>query len=121
MLKLTYKLKCGFKEVYIVLKNQEYDISDIIDLLNHVPEELAEEYQEDSREVITEEAFYKEYKHNTEALLDLMENTGYLGIWHEHTVLEVAHKYFDDIRKEQKIVPGIWEPTNIKLRYCPDK
>lgn len=117
MLKLTYNLKCGFKEAYVVLKNQEYDISDIVDLLNHVPEELAEEYPEDSHEIITEEAFYAEYKDNIKALLKLLENTGYYDIWWESSVVEVAHKYFDDIRREQKLVPGIWEPSKIKLVY----
>ena len=120
MLKLTYNLKCGFKEAYVVLKNQEYDISDIIDFLNHVPEELAEEYPEDSREIITEEAFYTEYKDNIDALLELLENTGYYDLWWESTLLEVAHKYFDDIRRELEIVPGIWKPTRVKLIYKPD-
>ena len=119
MLKLTYKLKCGFKEAYVVLKNQEYDISDIIDFLNHVPEELAEEYPEDSREIITEEAFYAEYKGNIEALLDLLENTGYYDLWLESTVLDVAHKYFDDIRRERKLAPGIWKPSHLRLVYEP--
>lgn len=117
MLKLTYNLKCGFKEAYVVLKNQEFDLSDLIDLLNHVPEELADEYPEDSREVITEESFYYEYRDNIDALLDLMESTGFYDIWYEGTVLGVSHKYFDDIRRERKLAPGIWVPSKLKLVY----
>ena len=117
MLKLTYNLKCGFKEAYVVLKNQEFDLSDMIDLLNHVPEELADEYPEDSREVITEESFYNEYRDNIDALLDLMESTGYYTIWWESTTVEVAHKYFDDVRRERNMVPGIWKPSKIRLVY----
>ena len=117
MLTLTYNLKCGFKEAYVVLKNQEYEISHVIDVINYMPEELAEEV---IHEPMTEEAFYEEYHNDIDALLDLLESTGLAAMWYECTILDVAHTYFENILKEEKVAPGIWEPSRIKLKYTKE-
>ena len=64
MLKLVYDLKAGFDDEYIVIKNQEFDLTQVLDTNNKLAvEELSDDELnlEDVRNV-DEESFYKQYK-----------------------------------------------------------
>ena len=70
MLKLVYDLKAGFEDEYIVLKNREFDLTQVLDINNEAAvDDLPDDELnlEDVRNV-DEESFYEQYKDNIDDL-----------------------------------------------------
>ena len=98
MLKFIYDLNCGFEDCCIKFENQEFDITHAVELLG-----------------CSEEGFYSEFKDTPEALVKFLENCGYMEIIYESSVLELAHSVFKEYLEDEKVIPNIWEPHNIRL------
>ncbi len=118
MLKLVYDLKCGFENKYLILKDEEYDLSW---LLEHAVEDT--DTEETVLETEDEAAFYEEYKNNMEVLLEVLEESYELSNLYEASVLEVSKLYFSHLLGglPLKHVVPIWEPSNWRLVYEPEK
>ena len=118
MLKLVYDLKCGFENKYLIIKDEEYDISW---LLEHSSESTDSE--DTALEVEDEAAFYEQYKDDIESLLEVLEESYELSNLYEASVLEVSKLYFSHLLGglPLKHVAPIWEPSNWRLIYEPEK
>ena len=122
MLKLVYDLKAGFDDEYIVIKNQEFDLTQVLDTNNKLAvEELSDDELnlEDVRNV-DEESFYEQYKDNIDALLDFLDDTGWADLEYESSVLDITKTYFLH-RCEHKYIVPIWEPSNYRIVYNKDE
>ena len=75
MLKLIYDLKAGFEDEYIVLKNREFDLTQVLDSTNEaVVDDLSDdELNLEKVRDVDEESFYEQYKDNIDALLDFLD------------------------------------------------
>ena len=75
MLKLVYDLKAGFEDEYIVLKNREFDLTQVLDSTNEaVVDDLSDdELNLEKVRDVDEESFYEQYKDNIDALLDFLD------------------------------------------------
>ena len=64
MLKLVYDLKAGFEDEYIVLKNREFDLTQVLDSTNEaVVDDLSDdELNLEKVRDVDEESFYEQYK-----------------------------------------------------------
>lgn len=118
MLKLVYDLKAGFENKHIILKDEEYDLSW---LLEHAVEDT--DVEETVLETEDEAAIYEQYKNNIEALLEVLEESYELSNLYEASVLEVSKLYFSHLLGglPLKHVVPIWEPSNWRLVYEPEK
>ena len=118
MIKLVYDLKCGFANKYMVLKDEEYDLSWLLE--NTVE---SSEDAEPILEVEDEAAFYKLYKDNVEAILKILEESYELSNLYEASVLEISKLYFSHLLGglPLKHVAPLWEPSNWRLVYEPNK
>ena len=63
MLKLVYDLKAGFDDEYIVIKNQEFDLTQVLDTNNELAVEELPDDELNLEEVrnVDEESFYEQY------------------------------------------------------------
>lgn len=129
MLKLIYDLKAGFEDKYLTLKNEEWELSDDLILMDLGTLDNLEEIEADTGKVIDvdtlrepdEEAFYNDYKDDIEGLLDYLESIGSLESLYESSVLEISKLYFSHLlggSPLKHIVP-VWEPSNWRLVYDP--
>lgn len=130
MLKLIYDLKAGFDDCYLTIKNEEYELSDelvmdnlgVLDNLEEIETNIDEAINLDSLKEPDEAAFYKQYKDDTEALLDQLESCGRLDALYEESVLRISKLYFSHMLGGTPIkyfIP-VWEPSNWRLEYDPD-
>ncbi len=128
MLKLVYDLKAGFEDKYLTLKNEEWELSDDLVIVNFGVLDNLEEIEADTGEAIDvdtlrepdEKAFYNEYKDDVEGLLDYLESIGTLESMYECSVLEISKLYFSHLLGGKYIIP-VWEPSNWRLIYDPEK
>ncbi len=119
MLKLVYDLKAGFEDCYLTLKNEEWDLEDVLEVFVE-----SEEYEGIPEIVyIPEDEFYKEYCNNIEGLIEYLKNTGHLEAQYEDSVLSISKLYFSHMLGGLPIkhfVP-VWEPSNWRLVFNPEE
>lgn len=122
MLKLVYDLKAGFDDEYIVLKNREFDLTQVLDFNNEaaVDDLSDDELNLEKVRDIDEESFYEQYKDNIDALLAFLDDTGWADLEYESSVLDITKTYFLH-RCEHKYIVPIWEPSNYRIVYNKDE
>jgi hypothetical protein len=127
MLKLVYDLKAGFEDCYLTIKDEEYDLSSMLEIQKISILEFSDELEDDGVLVEldklgpSEEEFYKEYCNNVEGLLAELEERGELDMLHEDSVLNVSKVFFSHLLGGTPIkntVP-VWEPSNFRLVWEP--
>lgn len=118
MLKLVYDLKAGFEDKYLILKNQEYDLTWLL-------ESVEESVQDPEPKLIIEDeaSVYAQYKDNVNAILAVLEDCYELAQLYEASVTEISKLYFSHMLGgiPLKYVVPIWEPSNWRLVYEPGK
>jgi hypothetical protein len=120
MLKLVYDLKAGFDDEYIVLKNREFDLTQVLDTMNELAAEALtdKELESDADELrnVDEESFYNDFKEDVDALLNFLDSSGWADLEYESSVLDITKTYFLHRCDREYIVP-IFEPSNYRLVY----
>lgn len=120
MLKLVYDLKAGFEDEYVVLKNREFDLTQVLDTMNELATEALtdKELESDADELrnVDEESFYEQYKDNIDDLLEYLEDSGWMDMEYESSVLDITKTYFLHRCGREYIVP-IFEPSNYRIVY----
>lgn len=127
MIKLVYDLKAGFEDCYLTIKNEEYDLSDMLETQKSATLECADELEADGCPVDldnlgpSEEEFYEEYCNNVEGLVEELEEAGYMGMLYEESVLDISKVFFSHMlggTPIKNIIP-VWEPSNFRLVFEP--
>lgn len=120
MLKLVYDLKAGFEDEYIVLKNREFDLTQVLDTMNELAAEALtyKELESDADELrnVDEESFYNDFKEDVDALLNFLDSSGCADLEYESSVLDITKTYFLHRCGREYIVP-IFEPSNYRIVY----
>jgi hypothetical protein len=120
MLKLVYDLKAGFDDEYIVLKNREFDLTQVLDTMNELAAEALTDKELDSDaddlRNVDEESFYNDFKEDVDALLNFLDSSGWADLEYESSVLDITKTYFLHRCGREYIVP-IFEPSNYRLVY----
>ena len=120
MLKLVYDLKAGFDDEYVVLKNREFDLTQVLDTMNELAAEALtdKELESDADELrnVDEESFYNDFKEDVDALLNFLDSSGWADLEYESSVLDITKTYFLHRCGREYIVP-IFEPSNYRLVY----
>ena len=119
MLKLVYDLKAGFDDCYLTIKNEEWDLSGMLEIQNMANTVNAD----DDTDIIkcSDEDFYNVYCNNVEGLLDELKENGELDMLYEDSVLNVSKVFFSHLLGGTPIkntVP-VWEPSNWRLVWEP--
>jgi len=114
MLKLIYDLKVGYRECYLTVLNEEFDVSAVF---------------QQERDSLVEEGFlvdepdevelYTQYKDSIPELLEFLEDSGDLDGEREASILHYTKTFFSSVA-EPGTCCGIWEPSNWRLVYDPD-
>ena len=96
MLKLVYDLKAGFDDEYIVIKNQEFDLTQVLDFTNEAAVDNLPDNELNLEEVrdVDEESFYEQYKDNIDDLLKYLEDSGWMDMEYESSVVDITKTYF---------------------------
>lgn len=114
MLQLKYGVKCGWNQLYIVEKDLEFDISDLVIPSQDTLRQILD--WEPDYVPLTEEQFYSKYKDlkNKELIDFLIDECGidYYLLYDRETYV---HTYFAEIFKQEGIYPGIFEINNAEL------
>lgn len=127
MIKLVYDLKAGFEDCYLTIKNEEYDLSDMLEAQKSATLECADELEADGCPVDldnlgpSEEEFYEEYCNNVEGLVEELEESGYMSMLYEASVLDISKVFFSHMlggTPIKNIIP-VWEPSNFRLVFEP--
>lgn len=125
MLKLIYDLRAGFEDCYLTIKDEEYDISDVLEIeklcLLDSPAEVEPETLEELR-TEREEEIYNNFHNNIVDLLKYLEDNGIMDLLYEDSVLTISKLYFSHMLGGTPIkhtIP-IWKPSNWRLVYDPD-
>lgn len=120
MLKLVYDLKAGFDDEYVVLKNREFDLTQVLDTMNELAAEALtdKELDSDADELrnVDEESFYNDFKEDVDALLNFLDSSGWADLEYESSVLDITKTYFLHRCGREYIVP-IFEPSNYRIVY----
>lgn len=120
MLKLVYDLKAGFEDEYVVLKNREFDLTQVLDTMNELAAEALtdKELDSDADELrnVDEESFYNDFKEDVDALLNFLDSSGWADLEYESSVLDITKTYFLHRCGREYIVP-IFEPSNYRIVY----
>ncbi|MCI6704019.1 MAG: helix-turn-helix domain-containing protein [Erysipelotrichaceae bacterium] len=118
MLKLVYDLKAGFEDEYIVLKNKEFDLTQVLDFTNEAAVDSLPDDELNLEEVrnVDEESFYEQYKDNIDDLLEYLEGSGWMDMEYESSVLDITKTYFLHRCGRECIVP-MFEPSNFRIVY----
>jgi hypothetical protein len=120
MLKLVYDLKAGFDDEYIVLKNREFDLTQVLDTMNELAAEALtdKELESDADELrnADEESFYNDFKEDVDALLNFLDSSGWADLEYESSVLDITKTYFLHRCGREYIIP-IFEPSNYRIIY----
>jgi hypothetical protein len=120
MLKLVYDLKAGFDDEYVVLKNREFDLTQVLDTMNELAAEALtdKELESDVDELrnVDEESFYNDFKEDIDALLNFLDSSGWADLEYESSVLDITKTYFLHRCGREYIVP-IFEPSNYRIVY----
>lgn len=124
MLKLVYDLKAGFDDEYIILKNREFDLTQVLDTMNELAAEALtdKELESDADELrnVDEESFYNDFKEDVNALLNFLDSSGWADLEYESSVLDITKTYFLHRCGREYIVP-IFEPSNFRIVYNKDE
>jgi hypothetical protein len=120
MLKLVYDLKAGFDDEYIVLKNREFDLTQVLDTMNELAAEALTDKELDSDaddlRNVDEESFYNDFKEDVDALLNFLDSSGWADLEYESSILDITKTYFLHRCGREHIVP-IFEPSNYRIVY----
>lgn len=129
MLKLIYDLKVGFEDCYLTVKNEEYDVSQVLEMNKLGTVEYLEEIEATDGEPLDldelleedEESFYQEYHNDIEGLLDFLA-AGILEMLESDSRLYFSKLYFSHLLGGTpiKYVVPVWEPSNWRLEYDPN-
>ena len=114
MLKLIYDLKVGYKECYLTVLNEEFDVSA---KLQQQHDFLVEEGL--PAEEVDEEAFFYQYCDRVPELLDIIVDKDWLEEEYESSILHYTKTFFSSVT-EPGTCCGIWEPSNWRLEYDPN-
>ena len=114
MIKLKYDVKCGWNQLYIVEKDLEMDITNLV-----IPDDdIIAQIVSDDLEYVkpTEQEIYDSLKGlSDKQLLDTLIND--FGI--DYSIFSdreyYAHTYFKDYCKKENCLPGIFEMSNIDV------
>lgn len=114
MIKLKYDIKCGWNQLYIVEKDLEMDITNLV-----IPDDdIVEQIKVDNPEYVkpTEQEIYDDLKDlsDKQLLNILIEDFGIDSAIFEDREY-YAHNYFKDICKKEGSLPGIFEISNIDV------
>jgi len=114
MIKLKYDVKCGWNQLYIVEKDLEMDITNMV-----IPDDdIVKQILADDPEYVkpTEQEIYDGLKDlsDKELLNTLKEDFGIDSAIFEDREY-YAHNYFKDICKKEGGLPGIFEISNIDI------
>lgn len=128
MIKLVYDLKAGFDDCYLTIKDDEFDLSQMLELEKLGEVEYAEDIEElegrtvdfDKLRASIDEEFYNQYKDDMQGLLALLEDSGHFDFLLEDSVLYISKCFFSHLLETDELVP-IWEPSNWRLVYDPEK
>ena len=128
MLKLIYDLKAGFSNCYLTIKNEWYDLSQMLEAeklvtLDYLREVEVAEGPVDLDELRkdTESDFFYQYCDKIQELLDLLEENGEFTALYEDSVLHISKLYFSHMLGGlpiKNVIP-VWEPYNWRLEYDP--
>ncbi len=113
MLKLLYDLKVGYRECFLTVLNEEFDVSAVFQLQHdfYIEEGFPSEEPDEAE-------LYNQYKDNISELLEFLEDSGHLEGEYEASVLHYTKTFFSSVT-EPGTCCGIWEPSNWRLEYDP--
>lgn len=125
MLKLIYDLKAGFKDCYLTIKKEEWDLSSMFEMDKLGTLEYLDEIEKDHGPVDLDELrqnnefdFFMQYCDKIPELLQLLEDNGEMDMLREDSVLTISKLYFmhylGDGKRLEHVIP-VWEPSNWKL------
>jgi hypothetical protein len=123
MLKLVYDLKAGFDDCYLTMKNEEYDLSYLLDLENIGTLEYLDEIEADNEPIdldklreTNEFEFYTQYCDKIPELLEMLEENGTMEMLREDSVLTISKVFFSHLLGSplKNVIP-VWKPSNWKL------
>jgi hypothetical protein len=125
MLKLIYDLKAGFKDCYLTIKKEEWDLSSMLEMNKLGTLEYLDEIEKDCGPVDldglrqnNELDFFMQYCDKIPELLQLLEDNGEMDMLREDSVLSISKLYFlhllGDGKRLKHVIP-VWEPSNWKL------
>ena len=127
MLKLVYDLKAGFKDCYLTIKKEEYDLSQMLEMNKLGTLEYLDEIEEDSGLVdlnelnrcseVDEFEFCMQYGDRIPELLEMLEENGTMDMLREDSILTISKTFFSHMLGgiPLKHVIPVWEPSNWKL------
>ncbi len=114
MLQLKYDVKCGWNQLYIIEKDCEMDITDLV-----IPDDdIVEQIKADEPEYIkpTEQEIYDSLKGlSNKQLIDTLINAFGIDYYILYDRETYVHTYFAEIFKQEGIYPGIFEINNAEL------
>jgi hypothetical protein len=114
MLKLIYDLKVGYRECFLTVLNEEFDVSAVFQ------QEYDMLVEEGERVFEPDEAkLYEQYKDKVAELVNMLDVSGWLEGEYESSVLHYTKTFFSSVA-EPGTCCGIWEPSNWRLVYDPD-
>jgi len=114
MLKLIYDLKVGYKECYLTVLNEEFDVSAMFQQQYDFLVEEALPAEEPN-----EAELYAKYKDKIPELINMLDMSGWLDIEREDSILHYTKTFFSSVT-EPGTCCGIWEPSNWRLEYDPN-
>ena len=129
MLKLVYDLKAGFEDCYLTIKDEEYDLSQVLEMEKLGTLEYLEDIEEDEEvnlDELRDDAdadFYKRYVDDIPGLLKYLEGNGTMEFLEEDSVLTISKVFFSHMLGGTPIkntIP-VWEPSNFRLVLDTDE
>ena len=114
MLKLIYDLKVGYRECYLTVLNEEFDVSAVFQQEHDMLVEEGEAVFEPD-----EEKLFYEYCNKIPELINMLDMSGWLDIEREDSILHYTKTFFSSVT-EPGTCCGIWEPSNFRLEYDPN-
>ena len=126
MLKLIYDLKAGFDDCYLILKNEEQDLTMLLEIEKHSDVEFAEpDIEESDLDLIleaTDEDFYNLLKEDPDRLMIYLEGSGLLYFIKKLSLDKLTRLAGSLFRYQLNTSDeiSIWEPSNWRLEYDPN-
>ena len=131
MLKLVYDLKAGFDDCYLTIKNEEYDLSSMLEMEKYGTLEYLEDIAEYEGRTVdlntlaeeNDKEFYETYKDDIPGLLDYLDENGTMEMLYSDSVLTISKLFFSHMLGGNPIkhfVP-VWEPSNWRLEIDDER
>jgi hypothetical protein len=126
---LVYNIKAGFEDCYLTIKNEEYDLSQVLEMEKLGTLEYLEDLEEDEEvnlDELRDDAdadFYKRYVDDIPGLLRYLEDSGTMEFLEEDSVLTISKLFFSHMLGGNPIkhfVP-VWEPSNWRLEIDDER